>query len=327
MGVRRITYSPSLTVPLTRACVNRCRYCGYRVEGDGLLPMDRIRAIVRQAHQEGISEILILSGEKSDLTPGVRRDLDALGMDSLVSWTVTVCDYLLGETLLPHVNVGTLDPLSLERIRDVSASMGLMIEGINPEVNRLIHPEKRLEERIETLESAGKLKIPFTTGILMGTGESQQDRLASIRLIERIHGAYGHLQEIILQRVVPHPPSRFVAHDITGPELEELIAFSRSLLPEVSIQIPPNLEPHWEDCLSSGANDLGGIGSGGDHVNPGSPWPELSLLAEHVAALRCRLVKRLPLYPGFYRAGWYSENVGKVLRYWIEDDDAYPGYS
>ena len=327
MAVKIITYSPSLTIPVTRACVNRCLYCGYRQDGNGLLPMSAIEKIVKKAHQEGVSEILILSGEKADKTPEVRRDLDLFGMNSLVSWTRRICEYLLEEKLLPHVNIGTLDVVSLQQLRDVSASMGLMIEGVNSELNARVQPNKNLQERLSTIELAGKLKIPFTTGILIGMGESQEDRYASLLAIERIHQKYGHIQEVILQRYVPNSQLRLLPKKISLHDMEEIVRFCKTHLPDVSIQIPPNLDPYWEELLGLGITDLGGIGSGGDLINPISPFPEVNIIAEKVAGMGGILKKRLPIYLYFYKLGWYSEKVGKVLLHWIKGNDEYGYYS
>jgi len=327
MATKIVTYSPSLTIPLTRACINHCLYCGYWKDGDGLLAVSTVNEIVKRAHQENVSEILILSGEKADQTPGVRGDLDHLGMDSLVSWTKKVCEYLLDEGLLPHVNIGTLDAGSLVQLKEVSASMGLMIEGVNFEVNARIHPGKDLKERIRTIETAGKLRIPFTTGILLGIGENQSDRLTSILAIERIQKEYGHIQEVILQKYVPNGQSRLTSQEISLEEMREIVLFCKIHLPGVSIQIPPNLDPYWEELVSLGADDLGGIGSGKDFVNPESPWPEVDEITQKVARAGGRLRKRLPIYSQFYRAGWYSERVAKVLTHWIEGNNEYSYYS
>lgn len=327
MDAKLVTYSPSLTIPLTRACVNQCLYCGYRKEGDGLLPLSDIKKMVKKAHQEGVSEILILSGEKADKTPEVQRDLYLLGMTSFVSWTMRICEYLLDEKLLPHVNIGTLDEDSLKQLRHVSASMGLMIEGVNQKVNARIHPDKKVQGRLGMIESAGKLKIPFTTGILLGTGEEQEDRFASILAIEGIQKKYGHIQEIILQRYVPNSQSHLRPQKISFHQMEEFIQFCKSHLPNVSIQIPPNLEPNWGKLVALGVNDLGGIGSDGDLINPRNPWPEINIITTGVMRSGGILKKRLPIYPLFYRMGWYSEKVGKILKYWIEGNDEYRYYS
>jgi len=325
--MNRVTYSPSMTIPLTRSCVNRCLYCGYRKEGDGLLPERAIRELVDRAHQEGVSEILILSGEKADRTPNVKNDLERLDMDSLVSWAQKVCEDLLKERLLPHVNMGTLDGTSLGQLREVSASMGLMLEGVNLEVNARVHPGKDIRERIKTIEKAGELKIPFTTGILMGLGERQEDRLTGIRVLADIQRRYGHLQEVILQRYVVNHPSQMAAEDISLEEMKALVLLCKRCLPGVSIQVPPNLEPYWESLLAVGVTDLGGMGPGSDLVNPENPWPEVDVIADRVARMGGVLSKRMPIYRQYYEKGWFSKKVSRVLETWIEGDDEYRYYS
>jgi FO synthase subunit 1 len=303
-----VTYSPSRTLPLTRACINRCLYCGYRKEGEGLLSENALRDIVKRARKEGASEILILSGEKADRTPEVQRDLARLDMSSLVSRAKEVCEEVLEEGLLPHVNVGTLDAESLEQLKSVSASMGLMLEGINPGVNAHIHRGKNIQERIEMIEKAGELKIPFTTGILMGVGERQEDRLGALEVLADIQRKYGHLQEVSFE------------------EMKEIVLFCKTHLSGVSIQVPPNLEPHWEALLASGVNDLGGIGPGADLVNPERPWPEVEVIAGKVARSGGILKKRLPIYLPYYEKGWFSEKLGRVLETWINGNDEYSYY-
>ena len=327
MASRIITYCPSATLPLTRSCVNRCLYCGYRKDNDGIISFRAIRKIVEKAHQEGILEILVLSGERADEVSCVREDLDRLGMDSFVSWAVSVCEYLLTESLLPHVNIGTLDITSLKRLRNVSASMGLMIEGVNPRVNALIHPGKDLQKRFETLESAGRLKIPFTTGMLMGTGENQQDRIDCIRAIERIHNKYGHIQEIILQKYIPNHRSQLPPKRVSLSEMKELVCFSKYRLPEVSIQIPPNIDQNWTKLVAFGVDDLGGIGNGVDVINPGNPWPDINTLEQDAVEAGAILKKRLSIYHRFYRLGWYAERIENVLTGLIEGKDEYAYYS
>ncbi len=324
---RSVTYSPSFTIPLTRACINHCLYCSYRKDGDGLLSMSAIKRIARKAHQEKAPEILILSGERPDEIPRVQRDLDLLGEDSFISWTVRVCKYLLDEYLIPHVNIGTLDAISLERLRDVTASMGLMIEGVNPDINARIHPGKDLGKRFQTLEWAGKLKIPFTTGILIGTGENQKDRLDSILALERIQRKYGNIQEIILQKYVANGRSRLRQRTISLDDIKEIVDFCKSRLPGVSIQIPPNLDRDWAKFIAMGVNDLGGVSSGKDFVNPRNPWPKIEVIAKEIDKAGAALKKRLPIYPNFYELGWYSDRVRRVLLHWIKENDEYAYYS
>ena len=327
MKVKTITYSPSLTIPLTRACINQCLYCGYRRSGEGLYPVSAINKIIEKAYNEGIPEILILAGEKADKIHEVRNDLDLLGMNSFVSWTKNVCEYLLYNNLLPHVNIGPLNIESLRKLKGLVASMGLMIEGINPVLNAKIHPGKNLQERFKTIDAAGKLKIPFTTGILIGTGEKQRDRLASILAVSQIQKNYGHIQEFIIQKYVTNEFSCLPSCKISFDEMIEIIDFCKKHLPNVYLQVPPNIEKKWEKLLRLGIDDLGGLGNGVDLINPEKPWPDVQIISNKLKKLGLLLKKRLPIYPMFYFKGWYSKRVGKVVSYWIEKENEYKYYS
>jgi FO synthase subunit 1 len=244
----------------------------------------------------------------------------------MVQWTKRVCDYLLGLGLLPHINIGLLDFASLRYLKEVSASMGLMIEGDYGKLSNRIQPQKNFQERLKNLEWAGKLQIPFTTGILMGLGESQRDRIRSIEAILACAKAYGHVQEIILQNYALNLNSTIPACGIPHGELKELITLCKDEAPEISIQIPPNLYPDWPNLLALGVNDLGGI-SQQDVVNSQSPWPPISEIAGILEKKKYTLRKRLPLYVGYYRRGWYSERVGAVIEKWIQAEDEYRYYA
>jgi len=321
-----ITYSPSTTVALTHACANHCLYCGFREDEASLLQFEEIQTIATHARNEGTPEILVMSGENADRVPSVKSALQSLGLASMVQWTKKVCDYLLGLNLLPHINIGVLDYTSLKELKEVSASMGLMMEGDYGNLGVTIHPQKNFSRRLQHLEWAGQLKIPFTTGILMGLGESQKDRIRSIQAIISCGKTYGHVQEIILQNYVPNRGSCVLAREISTGELKEIIDLAKEELPEVSLQIPPNLNSNWPDLLSLGFNDLGGI-SETDLVNSENPWPPIEKMTKILKEKKYHLRKRLPIYPKYYQRGWYSKRVGQVIEKWIQSDDEYQYYT
>ncbi|GAJ10038.1 unnamed protein product, partial [marine sediment metagenome] len=178
---------------------------------------------------------------------------------------------------------------------------------------------------IQNLEWAGQLQIPFTTGILIGLGESQKDRIRSIQAIVNCSKSYDHVQEIILQNYVPNRSSHIPAQEISSGELKEIIDLVKEESPDISLQVPPNLNPDWLDLLPLGFSDLGGI-SQIDHVNPESPWPSVKNMTEIMKEKKCHLRKRLPIYPEYYRRGWYSEKVGRVIEKWVQNDE-YPYYT
>ena len=323
---RLVTYSPSTTIALTRACANRCRYCGFREDGDGLFPFAEIQTIATRARNESVSEILLMSGENADHVPAVKDALKALGVTSMVQWTRKVADYLLGLDLLPHINIGLLDYTGLQELKEVSASMGLMMEGDYGSLGAAVHPQKSFEWRLQNLEWAGQLQIPFTTGILMGLGEKQEDRIRSIQAIISCGKTYGHLQEIILQNYVPNRRSHIPAQEILPGELKELIDMAKEELPEVSLQIPPNLNSSWADILDLGFDDLGGISKETDLVNREYPWPSVAEITDILRQYGCLLRKRLPIYARYYQQGWYSPKVGQVIDKWIQHDNEYQYY-
>jgi len=322
-----ITYSPSTTIALTRACANRCRYCGFREDGDGLLPFAKIETIAAHARNEGVSEILLMSGENADRVPSVKNDLKLLGLASIVEWAKKVADYLLSMNLLPHINIGILDYTALQELKEVSASMGLMMEGDYGSLGTAVHPQKSFTRRLQNLEWAGQLQIPFTTGILMGLGETQKDRLRSIEAIINYSKTYAHVQEIILQNYVPNHRSHLPAHEISPGELKKLIDLAKEELPEVSLQIPPNLNSNWADLLALGFNDLGGISKETDLINQENPWPTVKEIAYILKKKKYQLRKRLPIYAKFYQRGWYSPKVGRAIVQWIQNDDEYQYYT
>lgn len=324
---RSITYSPSMTIALTRACANRCLYCGFWEEGANLLPFEEIEKIALLARNLDVSEVLLIAGEKSDRVPSVKGALRSLGFGSITRWAKKVCEYLLGMDLLPHVNIGVLDFADLKALKEVSASIGLMMEGDYGTIGSRVHPQKSFSDRMDNLKWAGQLKIPFTTGILMGLGETQEDRLRSIEAIADGCKTYGHVQEIILQKYIPNKRSLVPPDEISRRDLKEIVAFCREIIPDVPLQIPVNLNAEWHELLSLGFDDLGGISLNGDVVNQDSPWPSIEKVGAVLKESDCRLRKRLPLYPKYFKQGWYSSRVGEVICRWISNEDEYGYYT
>jgi 7,8-didemethyl-8-hydroxy-5-deazariboflavin synthase CofG subunit len=324
---RVVTYSPSMTIALTRACANRCLYCGFREEGAGLLPLEEIERIALQACNLHVSEVLVMAGENADNVPSIKEALCSLGIRSMTQWAKKVCEFLLGRELLPHVNIGTLDYEDLKELKRVSASMGLMMEGDYGAFGSRVHPQKNFSNRIRNLKWAGQLKIPFTTGILMGLGEAQKERIRSIEAIADVANTYGHVQEIILQNYIQNNGSLIPAKEISRRELKEIVGLCKEIIPDVHLQIPVNLNTKWHELLSLGFDDLGGISLNGDVVNPDSPWPPVEKVNAILKKRHYHLRKRLPLYPKYFKQGWYSGRVGKVIGRWISNEDDYRYYA
>lgn len=313
-----VTFSRSLTTPLTKACSNACLYCGFREVEAGLIAEEELDFLVSKARKGGYWETLLMSGERPQREEAVKEELRARGYETFVHFARDVAAGMLEEGLLPHSNLGCLNSKELKLLSEVNASMGLMLENINQEFGEKVHPGKNIPARLSTLEEAGKLKIPFTTGILIGLGERHKDRLESLEGIAYLANRYGHIQEVIIQPYVKNKGSRLVPVPAGVEEVKELVKYARALMPEVAVQVPPNLWPFWRELVEVGARDLGGISDEPDLINPEQRWRQARSYARSLAKIGFLLEKRLPIYAGFYKKGWYSERVRKVIHKWIE---------
>src|ERR1051325_1959724 len=198
---RRVTFSRNLTLSLSRTCRCHCKYCAFATHQTHLHEPAEVERLIDRAARRQIKELLVLTGEAPDHHPGVRAKLGELGFDSFTAYVVWACERALERGLLPHTNLGVLDRADLANLREVTASQGLMLESVNPDlVAHQGSPTKHPEQRLATIRAAGELKIPFTSGILVGIGESEQDRMASLEAL----AGFDHIQEVILQNYVPH---------------------------------------------------------------------------------------------------------------------------
>lgn len=311
-----ITHAKNVFVPVSRRCANACTYCNFTRETSeqhaDLFPLAAIRALARDARRTGCTEVLLCGGERADALPAVRAAIQADDVTSglMVDWLVAACDIILDHDLLPHVNVGLLDGHELERLKPRVASMGLMLESTNPALPaHASSPGKEPAKRLAMIEAAGERHIPFTSGLLVGIGESMDDFVASLEALRRVQSRHGHLQEIIIQGLLPGDTTT-TAGTLTAPGKERLlacVALARiAMPPEVAIQVPPNLvgTDRLVEFLQAGASDIGGISPvTPDHVNPGAPWPAIENVARILAARGFTVVERLPVYPRFLGAG------------------------
>ena len=305
-----ITFSPAFTIVPTYECFNRCSYCNFRLDpGKGeLLTRSQLNKILCELNGDRVAEILVLSGE---VHPASSKRTEWLAKIQ------EVCEISLVSGFLPHTNVGPLSWQEMERLKQINVSMGLMLEQSNPKFMKTVHkyaPSKEPELRSQQLEQAGELKIPFTTGILLGIGESERDITESLEEIARIHARWGHIQEVILQ---PYSVGTQQAIDFPSfdpHQLPKIITQAKEILPsEVAIQIPPNLVPEADfllKCLDAGATDLGGI-SPVDEVNPDYPHPTYESLSAILLPAGWQLKARLPVYPQYY--DWLSPRLKKVI--------------
>jgi FO synthase len=301
-------------VPLTHDCPWHCTYCGYRSDHDGLITEAELTRLLDLAVRQGATEVLFLSGEIPDTLPHLRRELAARGFLDFIEFTRAACLRALDLGLLPHTNLGALSKAQLARLADVNASMGVMLENHDDAFNRTVAPEKSVAGRLRTLHAAGELRIPYTSGILIGLGESQLSRLRSLDVLAEVHARHGHLQEIILQNYLPNAGSRLQPTP-PAPALEEyreLMAHWRRVAPDVAIQLPPNLNPHWQELLPF-IDDLGGISAEGDLVNPENPWEPPAVYAAAAARHGRELQHRWAVHDRFIRPDWVHPPVLEVL--------------
>jgi FO synthase len=318
---RRITYSPKVFLPVTQLCRDRCGYCTFAQAPAHLpspyLTVEQMLAVARAGAEVGCHEALFTLGEApEDRYPEARAWLDEHGFASTTAYVAHAAQCVLDETgLLPHVNAGAISRDELALLRTVSPSQGMMIESLNPDL--AAHrgaPDKDPARRLATLQWAGELAIPFTTGLLVGIGESRADRIATLEAIASSHGEFGHVQEVIVQNFVPKPGTGMRdAPPCSMDDLVDAIRLARAILPEaVHVQAPPNLVDDPGLLIDAGIDDFGGVSPiTADHVNPERPWPHLDSLRDAAESRGMALVPRLTIYPEF--AGdpnrWLDPNV------------------
>ena len=293
----------------------------------------------------------MLTGEQPEVHPQVRAQLEGYGHTDFTSYVVWVCERALERGLLPHTNLGVLSREEMSRLREVTASQGLMLESTSERLMGTVHagsPTKHPSRRLAAIRAAGELKIPFTSGILIGIGETEQERMESLAALAAIHGEHGHIQEVILQNYVPHrsyygeEPAQIAdaaARDFwrTGvaggrpslplpqwacpveiADLERLIAEARRLMPDVGIQVPPNLSDWWPQLVAAGASDLGGLSANGDHISPEHPFPAPRQVSRTLQRDGYALSERLCVYPRYIDPEWLAPAVLDTIkrRYW-----------
>ena len=375
--MRRITFSRNYTISLSRTCQCYCKYCAFATHQAHIHPPEEVERRLDEAVRRKAKELLFLTGEKPEVNPIVAAQLKAWGHEDFTGYVTWACERALERGILPHTNIGAVSESDLARLREVTASQGLMLESSSERLMQTVHagsPTKHPAHRLATIEAAGRLRIPFTTGILVGIGETPQERIESLEAIAELQTRYGHIQEVIIQNFVPHPryygqePAEIAAEasdrrwrgeptatasldsglaDTTGggrasgdagppddderaialPEwacpitiedLKFLIAETTRLMPDVGVQVPPNLSDWWPDLIDAGATDLGGLSANGDHISPEHPFPSPHQVRKELAPRGQALTERLCVYPKYMNAEWMEQGVLDVikLKYW-----------
>ena len=311
-----VSYSRKVFIPLTQLCRDVCHYCTFahppRPDEPAYLSAEQVMEIARAGARAGCREALFTLGDKPELRyVAAHEALAHLGHETTLSYLAEMAGLVLRETgLLPHVNPGVMTRADIDRLRQVSVSQGIMLESAAERLRRrggphFGSPDKDPAVRLETIRAAGEAAVPFTTGILIGIGETRRERIEALLALRDLHDRYGHLQEIIIQNFRAKPGTRMA--QAPEPELDDhlwTIAVARLIFgPEMNIQAPPNLNPGaLAEMIAAGINDWGGVSPvTPDHVNPERPWPALDRLAEQTAAAGKTLVQRLAIYPAYAR--------------------------
>jgi FO synthase len=332
--MRRVTFSRNVTLSLSRTCRCYCKYCSFATHRPHLHEPEEVERLLDGAARRRVKELLVLTGE----APAVHDRLAALGFEDFVAYVAWCCERALERGILPHTNLGVLDRRDLARLREVTASQGLMLESTNPDL--VVHqgsPTKQPAVRLDMIRAAAELRIPFTSGILVGIGESEDDRMASLEAL----AGFDHLQEVILQNYVPHRryygeepaeiateaaerywatglslgpavPAPAWACPVTLDDMVRLVREARRLLPGVGIQVPPNLSDWWPELVRAGATDLGGLSANGDHISPEHPFPSPAQVRRRLPDVA--VSERLCVYPQFIDDEWLAPRVLEVIR-------------
>lgn len=311
-----ITYSRNVFLPLTHVCRNHCGYCIFRepVHEGCVMEKSAVIDTLKLGVASGCTEALFTFGERPEEEKGFAEHIRKVGYETVLDYCYDMCKTALEMGILPHTNAGILDCDELKRFREVNPSMGLMLETTADIPAHRNCAGKKPEVRIEMLENAGKLRIPFTTGLLLGIGETPADREESLEVIRDVHRRYDHIQEVIIQNFCPKPSTPMEKWAVPGPEeVRDLILLAREILPaDISIQIPPNLI-NASELIDCGVTDLGGVSPVTiDYVNPEHPWPEIEELSAIVGKDR-RLCERLCIYRKYIDKGWYDPKLAGLI--------------
>jgi 7,8-didemethyl-8-hydroxy-5-deazariboflavin synthase CofG subunit len=327
-----ISYSRKIFIPITTLCKDNCLYCIYKKEpdkGGRYLELDEIIDITKRGLELGCTEALLMTGERPEIKYAEARNfLKNKNVSSTVEWLYNVSKILLELGILTHTNAGLLTSHEMEKLKKYNASLGLMLENISERLMQKgmpheFSPSKNPKLRIKVIEEAGKLKIPFTTGILLGIGETPEEAIRSLFVIRAIHQKYGHIQEVIIQ---PFIPKKGTAMESFSPPSEryflKFLALSRIILGDMNLQAPPNLYLNVRQLIKAGVNDLGGISPLTiDYVNPEKPWPHIEFIRKELARDGFVLKQRLPVYPEYLnKNGFLSDEVKKIALNLVDEN-------
>ncbi|UOY10242.1 7,8-didemethyl-8-hydroxy-5-deazariboflavin synthase subunit CofG [Methanonatronarchaeum sp. AMET6-2] len=311
---QHITYSRNVFIPITNICRNNCGYCGFQSGEPYLIGPERAREIMKEGLNQGAVEALFTFGEQPQENRVFQNKLRQHGYDSFTNLLIDIFKSAIEMGLLPHTNPGCIPKKQFKELAEYNASMGLMLETTASLPIHTHSPGKEPEKRLELLRYAGEQKIPFTTGILVGIGEKIEDRIESLREIQRIHDRYGHIQEVILQGHSKHPSSNTDLPSAGQKEVLKTVRKADSILDGPKIQVPPNLHPDIKKLVRAGVRDIGGLSTTKDHINPEAGWPSISMIKEQLKTTGYKLKLRPPIHQRYIDWGWYPPRLEDNLR-------------
>ncbi len=323
-----VTYARNVFLPLTDACRNRCAYCGFRSDMPGIMGRKEVKAVLEAGARAGAKEALFTFGERPENNEDIRKILREWGYANMTEYLLDLCRDAIKAGLLPHTNAGALEYDEMRALAKVNASMGLMLESASDRLceGGMPHersPGKRPDVRLRVIENAGRLEIPFTTGLLIGIGETAEEVILSIEKLRKLNEKYGHIQEVIVQNFKPKAGTPM--EGVPEPGINQMIGAIRAVklaMPDVHIQVPPNLNPDtWPVLVSEGVSDLGGVSpTTQDYINPEAGWPDIEKLKKEAGGNGITLRERLPIYPKFIKRGWYGGEIGELIDKYANDE-------
>ncbi len=317
-----VTYSKNVFLPLTNACRNACAYCGFRSDEPVLMERKEVISVLESGEKTGCKEALFTFGERPENNKKIKRTLVEWGYSGMTEYLLDLSKDAIKKGLLPHTNAGALEYDEMRALKEVNASMGLMLESASERLceGGMPHgqsPGKRPDVRLKVIENAGKLEIPFTTGLLIGIGETPEEVRDSIEKIKELNDRYGHIQEVIVQNFKPKEGTSMEGWP--EPDTKQMIDAVRAVkrvMPDVHVQVPPNLNPDsWPQFVKEGVSDIGGISPATkDYINPEADWPDIHELESLAAENGITLKERLAIYPKFIKMSWYSNEIGELIK-------------
>lgn len=316
-----VTYSRNVFLPLTDACRNVCSYCGFRSDKPSIMERRTVRSILKSSRKAGCKEALFTFGERPDSDEHIQETLQGWGYSDMTEYLVDLCRDAIGLGLLPHTNAGVLRKDEMRALKEVNASMGLMLESVSERLcgQGMPHeksPGKRPDVRVRAIDDAGMLKIPFTTGILIGIGETRNEIYGSLLKIKELNDSHHHIQEIIIQNFKPKIGTPMAGHpEPSLQQMVDVVKAARKIMPDIHVQVPPNLNSEtWPALVSAGVSDLGGISpTTKDYINPETEWPDIQRMVSMAEELGITVEERLAIYPKFIEKGWYSREIGELI--------------